>query len=260
MNAATTYTVQELQACVLAREIHPGDVGGMPGVRSEVQLAALCLAARTHAPDLVVYGIHGELRPASLSLTGTSSDFQASSGSLHRTSLATFFDLLQGGSLNWIFYGGMQIDQFGNVNLSCVGEHGRPRFRGPGTAGGNSTNFADRTFVWITEHTPRVFVKRVDFVCAAGYGDVDREGWKMSGLGLSPIVTPLCIMRIDPHAGRIVLVSRHPGVSLDEIVRNTGFELVLASQTPETIPPTDQELSVLRNEVDPLGILRGGVK
>ena len=118
----------------------------------------------------------------------------------------------------------MQIDQFGNVNLAYIGDHEKPLFRGPGIAGGNATNFARRTFVWVSEHTLRVFVDRVDFVCAAGYGDVDPEHWKMTRLGLSPIVTPLCVMRMDPSLGRVVLVSRHPGVSADEIASKTGFQ------------------------------------
>jgi glutaconate CoA-transferase subunit B len=253
------YTLQELQACVLSRQIRNGDIGGMPGVRSEVPLAAICLAARHHAPDMVLYTIHGELSPAKMHLTGTSSDFEATRGTPHRTSLATWFDLLQGDALDWIFYGGMQIDVHGNVNLACVGDHSKPRFRGPGTAGGNSTNFARKTFVWVSEHTRRVFVPRVDFVCAAGHGDVDRVGWQMHGHGLETVVTPLCVMGIDSATGRMKIKSRHPGIPMTAVTENTGFDLGLGD-APETGVPTQREIAILREEVDPMGLLRGAHK
>jgi glutaconate CoA-transferase subunit B len=250
------YTIAELMACVLAREIRDGDIGGIPGVRSEVPMAAVCLAARHHAPDLVLYTIHGEADMSRLSISGTTSDWEASLGGAHAYELNDIFELLHVGAFNWIFYGAMQIDRWGNINLACLGEHSAPRLRGPGTAGGNSENFAERFFVWINEHSPRVFVEDVDFITSAGYGPHDREALGLTGLGASPIVTPLAVLDIDTDQRRMRLRSVHPGVEVSTVVEQTGFELVIPPDVPVTEAPTERELQLLREEVDPHGILR----
>lgn len=250
------YSVAELMACVLAREIKDGDVGGQPGVRSEVPMAAVCLAARHHAPNMTLYTIHGEADMSSLSISGTTSDWEGGLGIAHRYELNDIFKLLHVGAFDWIFYGGLQMDRFGNINLACVGDHAAPNLRGPGTAGGNSENFAKRFFVWINEHSPRVFMPDVDFITSAGYGPHDREALGITGRGASPVVTPLAVLDIDPHQGRMALRSVHPGTTVETVVEQTGFELLMPDEIAETQPPTERELEILRTEVDPLGVLR----
>lgn len=255
--AKPDFTTAELMACVLAREIRDGDVGGIPGVRSEVPLAAVCLAARHHAPDLTLYTIHGEADMDTLSITGTTSDWEGGLRSTHSYELNDIFELLHVGAFHWIFYGALQIDIYGNINLAGVGDHAAPRLRGPGTAGGNSENFAKRFFVWINEHSPRVFVPKVDFITSAGYGPHDRADLGITGAGASPIVTPLAVLDIDQERRAMRLVSTHPGITVQQVVEATGFDLVMPDGgVPETEVPTDDELRILRDEVDPLGVLR----
>jgi glutaconate CoA-transferase subunit B len=254
---ATDYTLSELMACVLAREIKDGDIGGIPGVRSEVPLAAVCLAARHHAPSMTLYTIHGEADMARLSITGTTSDWEGGLDIAHAYELNNIFELLHVGAFNWIFYGALQIDRFGNINLAGVGDHAAPRLRGPGTAGGNSENFAKRFFVWINEHSPRVFVPAVDFITSAGYGPHDREALGITGAGASPIVTPLAVLDIDRQRRAMRLLSVHPGVTVAEVEAQTGFELLMADGgVTQTQPPTESELDILRTQVDPRGVLR----
>lgn len=251
------FTLAELMACVLAREIQPGDVGGIPGVRSEVPLAAVALAARLHAPDLVLHTVHGWGNASAVELTGTTSDWEVGLRGYAYYELSDIFDLLHSGALDWIFYGALQMDQYGNVNLVALGDPRHPRLRGPGTAGGSSENWAKRYFMWVNEHSPRVFVPLVDYVTVAGYGpDNLRSSYGPMGRGPSPIVTPLAVLDMDTIAGRMKLVSVHPGISVDEVTEKTGFRLIMPDTVPVTQAPSAQELAVLRTEIDPDGLLR----
>lgn len=251
----TDYSISELMVCVFAREIEEESVGVMPGVRSEVPLGSACLAARMHAPNLYVHTVHGDVDPTTLAITGTTSDYEGSLRSRHVHALYGLFDMLHHGQVDWCFYGGMQVDQYANINLNVIGDWHEPALRGPGTAGGASENWAKRFFCWINEHSTRVFVPRVDFVGVPGY-EYDREALGIPGRGPDPIVTPLAVLEVDRDAGRLAVRSLHEGVDVEEVVANTGFDLILPDEIPVTPPPSEEELRLLRAEVDPKGILR----
>ncbi|MQB01358.1 MAG: hypothetical protein GEU78_13880 [Actinobacteria bacterium] len=249
------YSISELMVCVFSRQIQDESVGVMPGVRSEVPLGSACLAARMHAPDMYVHTVHGDIDPTTLSISGTTSDYEGSLSSYQIHPLYGLFDMLHHGDVDWCFYGGMQVDQFANINLNAVGDWQKPKVRGPGSAGGPSENWAKRFMVWINEHSPRVFMPHVDFVGVPGY-EKDREALQIPGIGPDPIVTPLAVLEVDRGAGRLAVRSIHSGVGLQEVVDSTGFELIIPDDVPQTDPPTEQELHLLRTEVDPKGILR----
>lgn len=249
------YSISELMICVFSREVKDGDLGALPGVRSEVPLGTACLAARHHAPNLGIYTTHGDVDPLVMQITGTTSDYEVGLSSYRYHSLADYFDLVHAQSFSWAFYGGLQMDQYANLNLVCIGDWAKPRLRGPGMAGGASENWCDRMFVWLNEHSPRVLVPHVDFVGVPGF-ERDRAAYSIPGMGPDPVITPLAVMDVDRSVGRVRLRSVHPGVTVQQVVDNTGFELIVPDDVPETVPPTERELRLLRGEVDPKGILR----
>lgn len=252
-----SYTISELMACIFAREIKDGELGGCPGVRSEVPLASVRLAQMMHAPNVncyygaIVYNAHGPLQKFA---TEYDRIIKA------EASVATYewFDTLHRGDLDFFFIGGLQVDMYGNLNLVCLGDWNKPILRGPGSAGLNSVTFARRHFIWINEHARRVFAPKVDFISSPGYldGPGAREKAGLRWGGPSIVVSPLGVMDFEPESKRMRLRSVHPGVPVEEVVENTGFELIIPSNVPETPAPSEEELRILRTLVDPIGILR----
>jgi len=159
------------------------------------------------------------------------------------------------------FAGALQIDRHGNSNLIGIGsDHGRLKFRGPGAIGVcNATVMNSRFHLVVNSHDPRIFVPKCDFVSALGWGDGGEDARTKLGLpggGPRYVVTPLCVMDFEAGSKRMRLKSVHPGVSVEDVVKNTGFELVVPARVPQTEPPTPGELAVLRERIDVRGALR----
>ena len=249
-------SVAELMCCVFARALRPRDVIEMPGIRSGIALGSCVLAYHDHAPDLTLYTVHGEADLATLRLRETTSDWRSAASRFRSCELFDIFDLIYAGRIDWTFAGAMQVDRQGNLNLVCVGDHDRPAVRGPGTAGISSENFAEHFMVWVTEHSPRVFVPEVDYVSAVGFGPARAAFDGAIGGGIGLLVTPLCVLAPAQDRSTFRLVSRHPGVSVDEIAERTGFPLEIAGDVPETPAMTERERALLRGVVDPGGVLR----
>ena len=155
------------------------------------------------------------------------------------------FDLLSSGRRHVIMMP-VQIDRFGNMNLSSIGPHERPKTQVIGSRGapGNTINHA--TSYWVPRHTPRTFVEKVDFVSGVGHDRGVRSfaTYVISNLGVCDFGGPDDSMRI-----RVL----HPGVTVDEMQDNTGFELAVADDVHETRDPTPDELRLIREVIDPDG-------
>jgi acyl CoA:acetate/3-ketoacid CoA transferase beta subunit len=156
------------------------------------------------------------------------------------------FDVVAHGRRH-VVMGANQLDRHGNQNISCIGPHERPTrqllgFRG---APGNTVNH--RTSYWVPRHSPRVFVSVVDVVSGVGY---DRDGGAFHDV--HRVVTNLAVLDFGGRARSMRLVSVHPGVSVADVVAQTGFELAV-DDVAETRPPTAEELRLLREELDPAG-------
>ncbi|MGZ4127699.1 MAG: CoA-transferase subunit beta [Actinomycetota bacterium] len=151
------------------------------------------------------------------------------------------FDIVWSGRRH-VMMGATQVDRFGNQNISCVGPHERPKVQLIGARGapGNTINHA--TSYWIPNHSPRVFVEQVDFVSGVGN---DRGAH-----GIKRIVTNLCVIDFDTPDRAAALASVHHGVTVEEVVANTGFELDV-SRAGESRMPTDEELHLIRDVFDP---------
>ncbi len=174
--------------------------------------------------------------------------------------LCTAFELAQRGAVDYGFIGGAQIDKYGNVNSTMLGnfpndyQHPKVRFSGSGGAGAMAC-CCEKTII-IMVHERGRFVEKLDYLTSPGYLDGSRDarekaGWPGSGPVL--VMTNLALLDFDEKTRRMRLKSVHLGVTVDQVVDATGFELVLPKKVGETEPPTIEELRLLREKIDPHG-------
>jgi len=160
------------------------------------------------------------------------------------------FDLVWSGKRH-VMMGASQIDRFGNQNISCVGPHARPKAQLVGMRGAPGNTINHPTSYWIPAHSPRVFVPRVDVVCGVGYDRAAALGPAGRFHSIRRVVSNLGVFDFETPDRSMRIVSRHPGVTVDEIVRATGFDLVVPDDVETTRAPTPEELRLLREVVDP---------
>ena len=243
-------TASELLAVISARLLRDGQVV-FAGVG--IPLLAATLAQRLHAPGLTIlfeggtigaFVEPGKLPPS----TNEQRCTRRANMVLGSTDVLL---LLQRGYVDVGFMGGAQIDQYGNLNSSFIGEPGSPATRLPGTGGGNDIASLTQMIVAM-KHEKRRFVNQVDFVTSPGFlagGDSRRAAGLIAG-GMFRVVTDLALLGFDASAKRMKLLALHPGVTADQVRENTGFELMIEADLPMTDPPTEKELAVLRH-LDP---------
>ena len=254
-----TYTSSELLTINAARLLRDGDavfVGvGLPNL-------ACNLARRTHAPNLVMIyeaGVIGA-QPARLPLS--IGDPTLVSGALSVCSMYDIFAFyLQRGNVDVGFMGGAQIDRFGNINATVIGEYNRPKVRLPGSGGSMEiAAWANRVYI-LTPHQKRRFPESLDFRTSAGFlsGRAERQAAGLRGGGPQAVVTDLGILEPDEN-GELTLTALHPGATVEQAKANTGWELKAVPNPRLTEAPSAKELRILREELDPQGIyLKGGV-
>jgi glutaconate CoA-transferase subunit B len=153
--------------------------------------------------------------------------------------------------------GAAQLDMYGNANNSVIGsDYHAPKVRLPGTAGlGDMGSIGKLLYYWNPNHNPRSLVEKVDFVSAAGYlgGGDERENLGLTG-GPQAVVTNLAVLDFDPETKRMRLQSVHPGVTNEQVQEATGFELMIPDDVPETAVPTEEQIRLIRDEIDPDGM------
>jgi glutaconate CoA-transferase subunit B len=243
-------TASELLAVISARLLRDGQVV-FAGVG--VPLLAATLAQRLHAPGLTILfegGVIGAfIEPGKLP-PSTNEQRCARRANMVLGSTEVLL-LLQRGYVDIGFMGGAQIDQYGNLNSSFIGEPGRPATRLPGTGGGNDIASLTQMIVAM-KHEKRRFVNRVDFVTSPGFlsgGDSRHAAGLVAG-GMFRVVTDLGLLGFDERSQRMKLLALHPRVAADRVQENTGFELLMDANLPVTDPPTERELAALRH-LDP---------
>jgi len=258
MQTTLDYSASELMTINAARLLRDGDVVfvgvGLPNL-------ACNLARRTHAPNLMMIyeaGVIGA-QPARLPLS--IGDPTLVSGALAVCSMYDIFGFyLQRGNVDVGFLGGAQIDRFGNINATVIGDYAHPKVRLPGSGGSMEiAAWANRCCI-LTPHQKRRFPEEVDFRTSAGFlnGKTERDAANLRGKGPQSVVTDLGILEPD-ETGELVLTALHPGKTVGQAKENTGWNLRSASVIRMTEPPTADELLILRTELDPTGIyLKGG--
>ncbi len=246
------YSPQELMVVAAAREIRDGEVV-FTGMR--LPLLAFALAKETHAPNAIGLFECGLVRdtPAP-TLLYTMGDPPNITGALWATRMINIMGLLQRGGVDLGFIGGAQVDRFGNLNTSYLGDPRQPQTKLPGSGGAADIASLSKRLVVIMSHEKRRLVERVDFVTSPGNGT--GNGWrKRVGLlrgGPSAVITTLCVLGFDPATGEAVVRSYHPGQTVESVRVETGWDLRAAADVHETPPPTDKELAVIRR-YDPQG-------
>lgn len=244
------YNQQELMVVNASRLLKDGDVVfvgvGIPNL-------ACNLAIRTHAPNLeLIYeaGVIGS-QPARLPLS--IGDPTLVSGAVSVCSMYDIFTLyLQRGNVDVGFLGGAQIDRFGNINATVIGDYQNPKVRLPGSGGSMEiAAWANRCYI-ITPHQKRRFPEQVDFQTSIGFldGGDARKNTGVRGGGPQAVVTNLGILKPN-HDGELVLTALHPGVTFESVQENTGWDLQQAQDCAFTEPPTAEELRILREVLDP---------
>lgn len=246
-----TYTAIELMVCSAARLLEDCKT---VAVGTGIPCAAAMLAQRTTAPNLVICFEAGGIAPQLPTMPISVGDSRTFYRACMATSMADVMETCQRGLVDYTFLGGAQIDAYGNLNSTVIGDWSRPTVRLPGSGGANDlASFCWRILV-VTTHDRRRFVERVDFITTPGYlsGPGAREAAGLpAGTGPYRVITDLAILGYHEQTKRMQVLSLHPGVTLDRVRAATGFELGSAEPLGVTEPPTEAELTVLREEVDP---------
>ncbi|MCZ9631830.1 CoA-transferase subunit beta [Rhodococcus sp. BH5] len=145
-----------------------------------------------------------------------------------------------------------QLDSYGNCNISAIGDHSRPTVQLLGVRGAPSNTVHHPTSYWVPKHSARVLTSQVDMVSGVGNDNARKAGPSASRYHeLRRVVTNLAVLDFEPDSGQLRLASTHPGVTVDEVVAATGFELHLPKAVPTTRTPTSEELDLIRNVIDP---------
>ncbi len=238
-------------AAVAARELRDGEVVfvgiGLPNL-------ACNLARATHAPNLVLIYESGAVGASPSRLPVSIGDPALVTGSLMVCGMADVFQLfLQNGRIEVGFLGGAQIDRYGNINTTVIGSYERPVVRLPGSGGAAEIAVHARRTLIVAKLNPRAFPERVDFVTSPGQrcGDHSRRELGMPGAGPVKVITDKGVLEADPATGEMVLAAHYPGVTADDVQAGVGWPLARRERLGSVMPPTETELRVLREVLDP---------
>ena len=246
------YTQRELMVAAAAREIRDGD---KVFVGMRLPLLGFAVAKETHAPNAIGIFENGVIRdwPALESIF-TMSDPPNVARALYCGGLNEVMYLLQTGRVDLGFIGGAEIDRFGNLNTHWVEDNGK-RTRLPGSGGAADIATMAKRCIVIMNHERRRFTHKVHYMTSPGFGDggIWRERMGVAGGGPSRVITSMGIFSFDSENHEMMLSSYHPGVTVEEIEKETGWPLRVTDDARETMPPTETELAAVR-KYDPKGI------
>jgi glutaconate CoA-transferase, subunit B len=238
----------EMMTVAAARLLRDGAVCfvgiGMPSVAAN-------LARATHAPNLVLVYESGTIgaKPRRLPLSIGDGELAETADAV--VSLPEIFNYwLQGGRIDVGFLGAAQIDRFGNLNSTTIGDYWEPTVRLPGAGGAPEIAASCCETIILMQQSKRSFVRNLDFRTSVGFGDGDanyRTGLGLLGKGPSQVVTDLGVWCPDHVTHELVLAAIHPGISVDDVCQLTGWEVVIADDLHVTPPPTPAEITALRD-------------
>jgi glutaconate CoA-transferase subunit B len=246
MTDAPHYTASEILAILSARHLKDGQVV-FAGIG--IPLLAATLAQRLHCPGLTILfegGVIGAfVEPGKL--PPSTNDQRCTKRANMVLGSAEVLLLLQRGYVDVGFMGGAQIDKYGNLNSSFIGDADNPQVRLPGTGGGNDISSLTNMIVAM-KHEKRRFVEKVDFITSPGFirgGDSRAKSGLPQG-GMFRVITELAVFSFDDKSRQMKVLALNPGVTREQVQDNTGFELIFDDQIDVTAPPTAHELQTLR--------------
>jgi glutaconate CoA-transferase, subunit B len=245
------YNTMELMICAAARNLEDG---AAVAVGTGAPCAATMLAQKAHSPNLVIIFEAGGIAPLLPTMPISVGDSRTYYKAVMASGMCEVMETIQRGMVDYCFLGGAQIDMYGNINSTVIGDWHKPKVRFPGSGGANDFGSLAWRIMVITPQDARRFVEKVDFITTPGYldgpGARERAGLP-DNTGPYKVITNMAVMGYDPETKRMRAESIHKGFSFDDVQENTGFELLKAPEVVETPEPTAEELRILREEVDP---------
>ena len=251
---APEYNMMELMICVASRYLEDGKT---VAVGTGAPCAAAMLAQKTCSPNLIILFEAGGVAPQLPMMPISVGDSRTFHRAVMAAGMVEMMTTCSRGLVDYAFLGGAQIDKYGNINSTCVGDYYKPKVRFPGSGGANDfASLCWRTMI-MTVHSKTRFVEKCDFITSPGYltGDGARQEAGLPEGGPYKIITDLAVMGFDPKTKAMMVESLNPGVELDKVKEETGFELVIPKEIGRTAVPTMDELTILRSEVDPLKLV-----
>lgn len=246
-----SYSPSEIMVARAARELKNGDVVfvgiGLPNL-------ACNLARRLQAPDLILIYESGAVGAVPSRLPLSIGDPCLVTDSISVCSMVEVFNYyLQGGLIDVGFLGGAQVDRFGNINSTVIGNYNRPKVRLPGSGGACEIAIHAKKIILILKQNKRTFPEEIDFITSPGFinGGNQRTKFNMPGGGPVLVITDMGVYRFSKKNNEMILTEIHPGVSLDELKTNISWPINIDSNLVHTRPPTKEELRIVRDELDP---------
>lgn len=252
------YSVIDMLAVASAREVKDGEVvfagTGLP-------MLAIMLAQHVNAPQCKLIYEAGTIDSRGKTLPSSVGDPRCVTGSAVTSGLFDVFNQLQRGRIDLAFLGGAEIDKYGNVNTTVVGDYLNPDMRFPGSGGNPDINSLAKRTVFIMLQEKRRFKEEVDYITSPGWmvrkwpeGTLQHRkevyGKKFLG-GPSAVITNMAVFRFNEETGTMYVDTIHPGITKEMLQENTGFELDFSQFKGETEPPTYEEIEILYKDVDP---------
>lgn len=252
------YNTMEMMIILASRQLEDD---ASIAVGTGAPCAAAMLAQRLYAPGLVIFFEAGGIDPKLPEMPISVGDSRTTWKAARAGSMNDIMEACSRGMVDYTFLGGAQIDRYGNLNSTIIGDdYDAPKVRLPGSGGAN--DFA--SFCWkmmvITPQDKRRFVEKLDFITTPGWlegGDSRRRAGLPAGTGPYRIITDMAVMGFEKESRRMMVEALNPGCSREDVQENCGFQLLWSDNLQAAEPPTPEELRVLRDEIDPYRYLIG---
>jgi glutaconate CoA-transferase subunit B len=244
------YNASELLICTASRLMEDETTAF---IGTGIPMLAASLAQRRQAPNLIPifeFGGTGAILEDLPMAVGEARTFHKA---LHASGICDIMETATRGFIDYGFLGGAQIDPYGNLNSTVIGQHHPPKVRLPGSGGANDVGSLCWRTIIIIRHSKRSFVPKVDFLTTPGYLDGPGAREKAGlppGTGPLYVVSTLALMGFDDETKRMMLLKTQPGVTVDDVLAETGFALIVPDEVGDSEPPSAEELHILREEVD----------
>lgn len=255
--AANEYGSLELMAAAGARELNDGEI---VAVGLGLPIVATFLAKRTHAPNITIVLELGivDPEPIEVAVHGLSDPRIWYRAKVHTSFVDMLGTVLHKGLVDVGFLGGLEIDAYGNLNTTLLGDPKGKFRRFTGSGGGNDVASSAHRTVIIMRHEARKLNEAVSFITSPGYlhGDRERSALGLRG-GPSRVITDKAVFGFDPVSKRMRIESIHPDSNLDDVISNMNFQPIVPDDLPITNPPTPEQVRLIREEIDPKGNYAG---
>lgn len=252
----SNYSPSELLISLASRQMEDGTTAF---IGTGIPMLSASLAQSLKAPNLITIFEFGGMGAILEKLPLAVGDMRSFNKAIHASGICDIMETAQRGFVEYGFLGGAQIDMYGNLNTTVIGDQRKPKVRLPGSGGGNDVGSCCWRTIIIMKHDKQKFVEKIDFLTTPGYlqgGDSREKAGLPKGTGPYRVITNLGILGFDETSKRMKLLSLNPGVTVDDVIENTGFELLIADNLGQNEPPTEEELTLLREKIDPDGLYR----